>query len=190
MLDKVNLETPPAANACGRAMIEAAEAAGYPEQTFGPGEVRTGVGWFQLNKRGERRHSSAVAYLHEAAKLPERLHVVTDCAARQILLGDSRARGVRTTRGDFTVRRDIVLSAGAFDTPKLLMLSGIGPAKELARHGIEVRHDLGGVGENLLDHPEGVIIWEASRPVPEVTTQWWEIGLFSARWTTARRRLT
>src|SRR4029078_10144513 len=57
-------------------------------------------------------------------------------------------------------------------------LSGIGPAEHLRQIGIPVRIDLPGVGEHLIDHPEGIVMWEASRPVPEISTQFWEAGLF------------
>ncbi|RAF49880.1 choline oxidase, partial [Burkholderia multivorans] len=74
---------------------------------------------------------------------------------------------------------EVIVSAGAINTPQLLMLSGIGPKDHLAEVGIESRVDAPGVGENLQDHPEGVISWEAKKPMVEDSTQWWEIGIFS-----------
>ena len=73
----------------------------------------------------------------------------------------------------------MILCCGAFDTPKLLLLSGVGLADHLRGLGIPVVADLPGVGENLLDHPEGVVMWESSRPVPEATSNYYEAGLFA-----------
>src|SRR5699024_12276262 len=72
-------------------------------------------------------------------------------------------------------KREVIVSAGAINTPQLLMLSGIGPADHLAEVGIETRVDSPGVGEHLGDHPEAVISWEAKKPMVEDSTQWWEI---------------
>ena len=71
------------------------------------------------------------------------------------------------------------MSTGAIDSPKLLMLSGIGPAAHLREHGIEVLVDSPGVGEHLQDHPEGVDQLEAKQPMVTTSTQWWEIGIFT-----------
>ncbi|SFF13528.1 GMC oxidoreductase [Streptomyces mirabilis] len=75
-------------------------------------------------------------------------------------------------------RREVIVSCGSIDTPKLLMLSGIGPAAHLREVGVEVVVDSAGVGKNLQDHPEGVIMWEAKQPMPTTSSQWWEAGIF------------
>jgi choline dehydrogenase-like flavoprotein len=82
---------------------------------------------------------------------------------RIILGGDGSATGVATSRGQIDARREVVLCAGSIDTPKLLMLSGIGPADELRRAGIEILHDLPGVGEHLQDHLEIPLVLETDR---------------------------
>src|SRR5207344_1184919 len=76
-------------------------------------------------------------------------------------------------------RREVILSSGAIDSPKLLMLSGIGPADHLKEVGVDVVVDSPGVGENLQDHVEGIVMWDAKKPMVTQSTQWWEIGVFS-----------
>jgi choline oxidase len=78
-----------------------------------------------------------------------------------------------------SARREVILCTGAIETPKLLMLSGIGPAQHLHDVGVDVLVDSPGVGSNLDDHVEGLVMWEASQPMVTRSTQWWEIGLFT-----------
>lgn len=177
--EKVNLEFPPAQNDLGCAFFQAAQQAGFPQRNFASDPYAAGVGWFMLNKKGKMRHSSSVAYLHPLAQWDGRITFFTNCTVSQILLDDRRAIGVQTAEEVIYARREIILCCGAFDTPKLLLLSGIGPADHLREVGVTLRYHLPGVGENLLDHPEGVVNWEASRPVPPETTQIWELGLFA-----------
>lgn len=174
---RVNLEASDSGNALVAAFIEAAVAAGIPRADFGapPSE---GVDWFRLNKRGPMRASSSVAYLHPLARAPRGLVVITGCPVARILIERGRAIGVDTAQGVYRARREVIVSCGAFDTPRLLMLSGVGPADHLREHGIDVVADLPGVGAHLLDHPEGVVIYESARPVPEETAQLYEAGLF------------
>ena len=176
---KVNLEFPEPVNELGRAFFAAAQGAGYPARDFAGNIHQLGVGWFMLNKLGGVRHSSSVAYLHPLAQWNGRITFYTNCFVERVLLNGRRAIGVQTADGPVYAEREVILSCGAFDTPKLLMLSGIGPADHLREMEIEVQHHLPGVGENLLDHPEGVVNWEASKPVPPETTQLWELGLFA-----------
>lgn len=177
--EKVSLEVPPPRNELGRAFLTASQQAGFPVLDFVNDPVSSGAGWFMLNKKGERRHSSSVAYLHPLAQWNGRITFFTHCFVSQILLDNQRAIGVQTAKGPLYAEREVILCCGAFDTPKLLLLSGIGPADHLLEVGLPIRHHLPGVGENLLDHPEGVINWEASRPVPKETSQLWELGLFA-----------
>jgi choline dehydrogenase-like flavoprotein len=136
------------------AMLDAAVEAGYERNPDLNGERQDGVGRFQLTQRDGKRWSTADGYLHPAAGCPNL--EVRDCAfVERIVFEDDRAVGVELVRNGVreTVRaeREVILAAGAYQSPVLLMLSGIGPAEELAPFGITVREDLP-VGRNLQDH--------------------------------------
>ena len=194
----VGLRDVPPADPCGTAVLEAAAKVGLPTVAFNRGEtVRKGAGWFQINAGDDGiRNSSSHAYLHPILGSRPNLEVRTGCWVSEILFDDATdpdsprsaqpvATGVRYQRPDLTgydtatARREVILTAGAIDTPKLLMLSGIGPTAHLREMGIPVRVDSPGVGSNLDDHVEGLVFWEASRPMVTTSTQWWEIGLFT-----------
>lgn len=137
------------------------------------------------------RSSSSVTYLHGVLDR-DNLTMLLETRAVRLQTDEGRATGVRvrssTTGGEYTVPLapggTIVLAAGAVDTPRLLLLSGIGPADELDDLGIDPVVDLPGVGENLLDHPEALVLWEASRPVPKPSVMDSDAGLFIRRDTT------
>ena len=116
--------------------------------------------------RGERA-STVTRFLRPAMRRPN-LEVITDALVRRIVFDGRRAQGIEYERGgavrQATAARAVVLAAGAFNSPQLLMLSGIGPAAELARHGIAVLQDLPGVGQNLQEHQSTAMIYEASGP--------------------------
>ncbi|MCW1249352.1 GMC family oxidoreductase N-terminal domain-containing protein [Acaricomes phytoseiuli] len=190
----VHLMTIPAADACGVALLDACEQAGIPRARFNSGQtVVKGANFFQVNRQADgTRASSSVSYLHPLMEPGARpnLTVLTGKWAKRLTFavdaeGQQRCTGVEVVDNAFgkaqqlTARREVVLSAGAIDSPKLLMLSGIGPAEHLREHGIEVLVNAPGVGENLQDHPEGVIQWEAKQPMPQESVQWWEIGIFT-----------
>ncbi|MFI6213860.1 GMC family oxidoreductase [Nocardia brasiliensis] len=184
----VRLRDVPPVDPCGLAVLEAAAAVGLPTVQFNRGAtVRNGAGWFQINAAEDgTRMSTSHAYLHPVLDSRPNLVVRTDCWVSEILFDDARnATGVRYQRPDRTgydsvsARREVVVTAGAIDTPKLLLLSGIGPAEQLREFGIPVRVDAPGVGANLDDHVEGLVFWEAARPMVDTSTQWWEIGLFA-----------
>ncbi|MEQ8273984.1 MAG: GMC family oxidoreductase N-terminal domain-containing protein [Deltaproteobacteria bacterium] len=174
---RVNLEKSASKNACVEAFLESCAAAGYGRADFAR-PFAVGADWFRLNKTGARRASSSVAYLHPTQNLGDNLEILTDTRVERLVFDGARAVGIETAAGRFEASESIVLCAGAFDTPKLLMRSGVGPADHLRSVGVEVLHDRPGVGSNLLDHPEGVMIWGASRPVPARTAQRYEAGLF------------
>lgn len=184
----VLLRDVPPEDPCGAAVLEAAAMVGMPTVAFNRGEtVRNGAGWFQINAAEDgTRMSSSHAYLHPILESRRNLEVRTGCWVAEILFGDGNsATGVRYQRPDLTgydtvsARREVIVTAGAIDTPKLLMLSGIGPSVHLREMGVDVRVDSPGVGSNLDDHVEGLVFWEASQPMVTTSTQWWEIGLFT-----------
>src|SRR5207302_1922295 len=117
-----------------------AQQAGFPLIAFNAdGTLREGVGIFHLNARDGIRQSSSQAYLHPALKSAKNLTVLTNSRAHKILLDDSKnAYAVETNTATIVAKREIILSCGAFDTPKLLLLSGIGPARHLQELGIPV----------------------------------------------------
>jgi choline dehydrogenase len=171
---------PPPENPVNAAFLQAAQQAGLPRARFNQGELAEGAGLFDIAVRDGVRLSSSVAYLHPLADRPPNLRVFTGTPARRILFDDSRnATGVLTGQGALAARREIVVACGAFDSPKLLLLSGVGPAGHLRGLGIPVVADRPGVGEHLLDHPEGVVVFESRRPVPDRTANFWDAGLFA-----------
>ncbi|GAA1151601.1 GMC family oxidoreductase [Nesterenkonia lutea] len=182
----VNLMTIPPHDPCGVALLDACEQTGIPRVQFNTGEtVLKGANFFQINRQEDgTRASSSVSYLHPILDRPN-LSVLTDHWVREIVFDGDRAAGVDVVDNAFGrsrrlhVNKEIVLSAGAIDSPKLLMLSGIGPTQHLAEHGIETLVDSPGVGEHLQDHPEAVIAWDAKQPMIEDSYQWWEIGIFA-----------
>ncbi len=150
--------------------------------------VTNGAGWFQINSAADNtRMSSSHAYLHPIIGSRPNLEVRTGCWVKRVALDECAARDRRrvpdartcSPRRRVRARREVILSAGAIDTPKLLMLSGIGPGEHLQEFGIETLVDSPGVGANLDDHVEGIVQWDAKQPMIRTSTQWWEIGLFS-----------
>lgn len=184
----VRLRDVPPNDPCGAAVLAAAAKLGMPTVTFNRGTtVLNGAGWFQINAAEDgTRMSTSHAYLHPILGTRKNLEVRANAWVSEILFDEaSAATGVRYLRPDLTgydvahARREVVVTAGAIDTPKLLMLSGIGPGDHLSEFGIPVRVDSPGVGSNLDDHVEGLVFWEAARPMVTTSTQWWEIGLFT-----------
>jgi choline oxidase len=184
----VTLRQIPPRDPCAIAVLAAAAAVGLPTVRFNEGVTITeGAGFFQINADEDNiRVSSSRGYLHPILGRRRNLVVRTHSWVKEVLFTEvKRASGVqyldsktsqyRTVRA----RREVILSAGAIDTPKLLMLSGIGPAEHLREVGIDVLVDNPNVGSNLDDHVEGLVMWEASRPMVTRSTQWWEVGLFT-----------
>lgn len=151
-LPVADLRTP---SPLSRAFVEAAVQCGYPPNDDFNGESQEGVGLYQVFQRDGRRYHAGRAFLESAAARPN-LHVIAGRQARRILFEGGRAVGVVVGRaGDersLRARREIVLSAGTFGSPQLLMVSGVGPAPALRELGIAVVADAPEVGAQLQDH--------------------------------------
>ncbi|TAE33883.1 MAG: choline dehydrogenase [Cytophagales bacterium] len=138
------------------AFVSACEEVGIPRNDDYNGANQAGAGLFQFTIKDGKRHSAATAFLKPALGRPN-LTVITKALTKRVLLDKGRAVGVefitgKNTTQTATAKREVVLSAGSFQSPQLLMLSGIGAKDELKRQHIEVKHELPGVGQNLQDH--------------------------------------
>ena len=145
------------------AFHEACRTVGFPECIDHNDPDSTGVGPSPLNNLNGVRLSTALGYLSQARHRLN-LTIRSDCLVQRIVFDGKRAVGVEVESGGdtFTVEgEEVILSAGAVGSPHLLMLSGVGPAENLAPLGIPVIHDLPGVGQNLRDHPAVHVVWQA-----------------------------
>jgi len=141
-------------NPLSRVFIDAARQAGHPGTDDFNGPHQRGFDYYQVTQRNGKRCSTAVGYLRPALGRSN-LEVGTHCHVERILLDGTRATGVQFSRKGKTQTAHaghVILSGGAINSPQLLMLSGVGPARHLEAHGIDVRLDLPGVGQNLQDH--------------------------------------
>ena len=142
--------------------LEAADAVGLPANPDFNAAEQDGVGWYQVTQREGRRASAAVAYLHPALARPN-LEVQTGCYVLKVLFEGARAVGVQVARGDevldFRAEREVIVSGGAYNSPQLLMLSGLGRPDELAALQIPVVAEAPEVGLNLSDHPTAGVVY-------------------------------
>lgn len=182
----------PMNNPLFQAFIESGAAAGYGATEDYNGQRQEGFGPFDMTVWQGKRWSAASAYLKPALARPncEMVHGLVE----KIEITDGRATGVRVTRGGrsevIKARAEVILSAGSINSPKLLMLSGIGPAKHLAEHGISVQAGRAGVGQNLQDHLELYTQYAASQPV-SLAPYWslWGKAVVGAQWLLTRTGL-
>ncbi|WP_127506130.1 GMC family oxidoreductase [Actinoplanes solisilvae] len=155
-------------NPMSQAFVRAAQQVGVPFSADPNGAEQEGVFYHQVTQRKARRESAATAFLHPVRKR-RNLTVRTGAEVTRVNVSDGRATGVTYSRAGkpvtVTARRKVILSAGAINSPRLLLLSGIGPADELRAVGIEPVHELPGVGKNLHDQLEVYITAEAAQPV-------------------------
>jgi len=175
----------PRKNPLYHAFVEAGRQAGYPVTEDYNGRQQEGFGPFEQTVWKGRRWSAANAYLRPALKR-ENCEVVRGLATR-VVIEQGRARGVEIVRGGkpeiIRARSEVILAASAFNSPKLLMLSGIGPGAHLGEHGIGVLADRPGVGANLQDHLEVYFQMAASQPI--TLYKHWNIvskALIGAQW--------
>ena len=150
-------------NPFSQAFVEAGVQAGQRHNRDFNGAEQEGVGLYQVTHRNGERCSAAKAYLTPNRARPN-LRVITGAHVTRVLIERGRAVGVAYVQGGreqvLRAEREVILSAGALQSPQLLMLSGVGPAEHLRQHGIAVLHELPGVGQHLHDHPDVVQVWD------------------------------
>lgn len=155
-------------NVLTRAFVRAAQEVGIPYNPDLNGATQDGVSFYQVTQRNVRRESAATAFLRPALKRSN-LKIVTRAIATKVIVKNGRAVALKYLhQGKERIAHadnEIVLSGGAVNSPRLLLLSGIGPADELKTPGIDVVHDLPGVGKNFHDHMDVYIPAECSQPV-------------------------
>lgn len=168
------------------AFLEAGKSAGQGASEDLNGYRPEGVARLDSTIRNGRRCSAAVAHL-KPALVRANLDLVTQALVEKVLLEDRRATGVRFQyQGKVAViraRREVIVACGAIKSPQVLMLSGIGPANELARHGITLRHEMPGVGQDLQDHLKIYSSWRCTRPITyQHMTRPWNKLRVGLRW--------
>jgi choline dehydrogenase len=154
-------------NAISSAFVDAGEQAGLARNPDFNGPEQDGVGLYQVTQRGGMRASAAVSYLHPAMQR-ENLTVMPYMHVQRVLFEGNRAVGVQASRlgeaQEFRAEREVILAGGAYNSPQLLMLSGVGPAEHLMMREIEVLLDQPAVGQNLSDHPATQLVWTTPEP--------------------------
>ncbi len=176
-----------------RAFIEAGAQAGYMKTDDYNGRQQEGFGPMHMTVKNGVRWSTANAYLKPALQRPN-LKVITGALSQRILLDGKRATGVEFLRDGskqvVNARREVILSAGPIASPHLLQLSGIGPAAVLQQAGIDVVHDLPGVGENLQDHLEFYFQFRCQQPISlNAELNPWRKFLIGTRWLLTKKGL-
>ena len=172
----LSVSEPRSVNAVSRAFVDAGVQAGLARNEDFNGAAQDGVGTFQLTQRDGMRASAAVAYLHPAMHRPN-LTVMTHTHVQRVLFDGTRAVGVQASRlgqvQALRAEREVILCAGAYNSPQLLMLSGVGPAAQLSKYEIEVLLDRPAVGENLSDHAATELLWTTPEPEDRSSRRRW-----------------
>lgn len=163
----------PEANVLSHAFVQASVQAGFPANSDFNGATQDGFGFFDFNVRNGRRWTTAHSFLYPAMRRSN-LCVVTDAMVSRVMLRNGEAEGVELRRGGtnwrFIARREVVICSGAINTPKLLLLSGVGDADALGEHGIPVQHHSPGVGRNFQDHVNVGVGYKSREAVSVVGT--------------------
>jgi choline dehydrogenase len=154
-------------NTISPAFVEAGAQAGLARNEDFNGTEQDGVGMYQVTQRGGMRASAAVSYLHPASERPN-LTVMPYMHVNRVLFEGKRAVGVEASQlgqaQELRAEREVILCGGTYNSPQLLMLSGIGPAEHLMMREVEVLLDQPAVGENLGDHPASYGVWTTPEP--------------------------
>jgi choline dehydrogenase-like flavoprotein len=155
-------------NPVQQTFLQAAREAQFRLREDFNGEEQEGLGIYQVTQRNGERWSAARGYIHPFLSTRPHLRVETDAHATRILFEGKRAVGVEYRQGkelrQIRARREVIVASGAFQTPQLLMLSGIGDSAALASHSIAGVHHLPGVGQNLQDHPDFIFSYTSDNP--------------------------
>ncbi|NQW70542.1 MAG: GMC family oxidoreductase N-terminal domain-containing protein, partial [Betaproteobacteria bacterium] len=158
----------PKKHALVEAFIKTANALGVPKTEDFNNLTQEGVGYFQLSTHKGLRCSTAVAYL-KPAKQRSNLTILTNSQVSKVIFENKKAVGVELIQQGIKKiiqsNKEVILSAGAIQSPQILQLSGVGPAKLLQEFNIPLVHDLSGVGENLQDHLQFRLIYELNQPI-------------------------
>ena len=168
-------------NPLSQVFLDGAAEAGYPGTGDFNGASQEGAGWHDLSIADGARQSTAVAYLHPIRETRPHLTITTGSRARRLLFDGARCVGVEYVRDGAVysahATTEVIVSCGSVDSPRLLLLSGVGPAEHLREVGVPVVHDLPGVGANLHDHPLCGVVYEASQPIPPGTANHAEVSM-------------
>ncbi|UWQ11719.1 choline dehydrogenase [Aliiroseovarius crassostreae] len=182
----------PRRNPLFHAFVEAGKQAGYPVTGDYNGQQQEGFGPMEQTVWQGRRWSAANAYLRPAQKTGN--CEVVRAFARKVVIKDGRATGVEVERGGkievIRAQAEVIIAASSINSPKLLMLSGIGPAAHLKEHGIEVVADRAGVGQNLQDHLEVYMQYASKQPI--TLYRYWNLfwkGVLGAQWLFTKKGL-
>lgn len=153
-----------------KAMVEASQQAGYAYNDDTNGKTQEGVAYVDLTTKDGKRASTAMAFLRPALERSN-LTLITNARVQRIEVENKRAHAVIYKQADqihsVRAKHDIIVSGGAIESPRILMLSGIGPKSELEAVGIKSVHDLPGVGKNLHDHTMASVIYESKKEIPQ-----------------------
>jgi choline dehydrogenase len=154
-------------NLISHAFVDGGVQAGLPRNEDFNGAEQDGVGMYQVTQRGGMRASTAVAYLHPAMERGN-LTVMPYMHVQRVLFEGTRAVGVQASQlgqaQELRAEREVILCGGSYNSPQLLMLSGVGPAEHLTLREVEVLLDRPTVGENLSDHPAAQLVWTTPEP--------------------------
>jgi choline dehydrogenase-like flavoprotein len=157
-----------------------------PVDDWNEGELRTAAGFFPVayDPQTGVRGSSSVWYLHPVMHTRDNLTLFLETSALTVDFDGRRAVGVTVESSDgrrtqIRAEHEVIVACGAIDTPALLIRSGVGRAADVDALGLTSVVDLPGVGENLMDHPEGLIIWESNQPITDPRVSDWDAGILA-----------
>ncbi len=182
------LETGPCKNPLFNAFLKSAQQAGYPLTDDVNGYQQEGFGPFDRNIHRGRRISAARAYLHPVLKKRDNLDLICRAMTTRILFDGKKAIGVEFTKGKSNTLQtvhsgEVISCGGAINSPQLLQLSGVGNGYELSKLGVDVVHDLPGVGENMQDHLEVYVQYKSKKPVSmNPALKWWKKPFIGYQW--------